>query len=276
MNKRRWDEDGPPPPAAAIKRPRRPFAKAAQKKAPKVADRLVGSGLVKAYGHRKVVNEVDVALGVGEICGLLGPNGAGKTTTFYMLVGLISPDEGSVLLNDHDLTEAPMHQRARMGLTYLPQEPSVFRRLSVADNVMAVLETLNLGAEERQARLDHLLADLNLSHLARNKALSLSGGERRRLEITRALALTPTFLLFDEPFAGIDPIAVGDIQNLILLLRGRGLGILISDHNVRETLSVCDRAYIINEGQVLKEGLPRELADDETVRRIYLGRDFSL
>lgn len=239
-------------------------------------DRLVGSGLVKSYGHRKVVNEVSLAVEVGEICGLLGPNGAGKTTTFYMLVGLISPDEGAVLLNDYDLTDAPMHQRARLGLTYLPQEPSVFRRLSVEDNVMAILETLDYSPAERRKRLDDLLADLNLSHLAKNKALSLSGGERRRLEITRALALKPTFLLFDEPFAGIDPIAVGDIQNLILLLRGRGLGILISDHNVRETLSVCDRAYIINEGQVLKEGLPQELANDETVRRIYLGRDFSL
>jgi len=243
---------------------------------PGAGDRLVGSGLVKSYGHRKVVNEVSLAVEVGEICGLLGPNGAGKTTTFYMLVGLISPDEGAVLLNDYDLTDAPMHQRARLGLTYLPQEPSVFRRLSVEDNVMAILETLDYSPAERQKKLEHLLADLNLSHLAKNKALSLSGGERRRLEITRALALTPTFLLFDEPFAGIDPIAVGDIQNLILLLRGRGLGILISDHNVRETLSVCDRAYIINEGQVLKEGLPQELANDETVRRIYLGRDFSL
>lgn len=236
--------------------------------------RLVGSDLVKSYGQRKVVNEVGVALGTGEICGLLGPNGAGKTTTFYMLVGLISPDAGSVLLNDRDITEAPMHQRARLGLTYLPQEPSVFRRLSVEDNVMAILETLNLNLDQRQRRLDCLLADLGLTHLAKNKALSLSGGERRRLEITRALALTPVFLLFDEPFAGIDPIAVGDIQNLILLLRSRGMGILISDHNVRETLSVCDRAYIINEGQVLKEGTPRELAGDEAVRRIYLGKDF--
>jgi len=181
-----------------------------------------------------------------------------------------------VLLNDHDLTEAPMYQRARLGLTYLPQEPSVFRRLSVEDNVMAILETLDLTAEERQTRLRSLLAELNLSHLAKNKALALSGGERRRLEITRALALTPVFLLFDEPFAGIDPIAVGDIQNLILLLRARGLGILISDHNVRETLNVCDRAYIINNGRVLREGRPRELAEDETVRRIYLGRDFTL
>ncbi len=253
-----------------------PVPKDRKRRRKTTSQRLVGSGLVKAYGQRKVVNEVSVTLGVGEICGLLGPNGAGKTTTFYMLVGLISPDEGSVLLNDHDLTDAPMHQRARMGLTYLPQEPSVFRRLSVEDNVMAILETLDLTAGERQSRLTGLLSDLGLSHLAKNKALSLSGGERRRLEITRALALTPVFLLFDEPFAGIDPIAVGDIQNLILLLRDRGLGILISDHNVRETLSVCDRAYIINEGQVLKEGLPQELAGDETVRRIYLGRDFCL
>ena len=238
--------------------------------------RLVGSGLVKAYGHRKVVNQVNLALTTGEICGLLGPNGAGKTTTFYILVGLIAPDDGTVLFNDHDLTGAPMYKRARMGLTYLPQEPSVFRRLSVEDNVMAILETLNLTSEERQSRLSSLLAELNLSHLAKNQALSLSGGERRRLEITRALALTPVFLLFDEPFAGIDPIAVGDIQNLIRLLRARGLGVLISDHNVRETLNVCDRAYIINDGQVLREGLPQELAEDETVRRIYLGRDFTL
>ena len=238
--------------------------------------RLVGNGLVKAYGHRRVVDQVDVALTTGEICGLLGPNGAGKTTTFYMLVGLIGPDEGEVLFNDHDLTEAPMHQRARLGLTYLPQEPSVFRRLSVEDNVMAILETLNLTPAERRDRLSALLAELNLSHLAKNKALSLSGGERRRLEITRALALTPVFLLFDEPFAGIDPIAVGDIQSLILMLRAKGLGILISDHNVRETLTVCDRAYIINEGRVLREGLPKELAEDEAVRRIYLGRDFTL
>jgi lipopolysaccharide export system ATP-binding protein len=238
--------------------------------------RLVGSGLVKSYGHRKVVDQVDLTLATGEICGLLGPNGAGKTTTFYMLVGLIAPDEGAVLFNDHDLTWAPMHQRARLGLTYLPQEPSVFRRLSVEDNVMAILETLNLTPEERQTRLTALLAELNLSHLAKNKAVALSGGERRRLEITRALALTPVFLLFDEPFAGIDPIAVGDIQSLILMLRARGLGILISDHNVRETLTVCDRAYLINEGRVLREGLPLKLAEDETVRRIYLGRDFTL
>ncbi|MDR1920742.1 MAG: LPS export ABC transporter ATP-binding protein [Candidatus Adiutrix sp.] len=238
--------------------------------------RLAGSGLVKAYGRRRVVDGVSLSLGVGEICGLLGPNGAGKTTTFYMLVGLIGPDEGAVLIDDHDLTDAPMHQRARLGLTYLPQEPSVFRRLSVEDNVMAILETLDLTPRAREERLRSLLSELNLSHLAKNKALSLSGGERRRLEITRALALTPVFLLFDEPFAGIDPIAVGDIQNLIVLLRNKGLGILISDHNVRETLSVCDRAYIINEGQVLKEGLPLELANDQTVRRIYLGADFSL
>ncbi len=243
---------------------------------PPQPERLVGSALVKSYGQRKVVNEVSVALQTGEICGLLGPNGAGKTTTFYMLVGLISPDEGAVLLNDFDLTDAPMHQRARMGLTYLPQEPSVFRRLSVEDNVMAILETMGLDADERQRRLKDLLADLGLTSLAKNRALSLSGGERRRLEIARALAVTPVFLLFDEPFAGIDPIAVGDIQNLIRLLRERGLGVLISDHNVRETLNVCDRAYIINEGQVLKEGLPQDLAGDETVRRIYLGQDFSL
>jgi lipopolysaccharide export system ATP-binding protein len=223
-----------------------------------------------------VVDGVDISLGVGEICGLLGPNGAGKTTTFYMLVGLIAPDSGVVLLDDHDLTGWPMYKRARMGLTYLPQEPSIFRRLTVADNVMAILETMDLDREAREDRLEVLLRELGLTHLAGNKAVSLSGGERRRLEITRALALDPVFLLFDEPFAGIDPIAVGDIQKLIRLLKAKGMGVLISDHNVRETLHVCDRAYIINEGRVLKEGLPRELADDEVVRRIYLGQGFSL
>ncbi|MDR2406410.1 MAG: LPS export ABC transporter ATP-binding protein [Deltaproteobacteria bacterium] len=237
---------------------------------------LAASGLEKSYGPRKVVNGVSISLGVGEICGLLGPNGAGKTTTFYILVGLIAPDEGQVLLDDHDLTDSPMYRRARMGLTYLPQEPSVFRRLTVEENVMAILETMPLTKSERVSRLTTLLNDLGLTHLAHNKALSLSGGERRRLEITRALALNPVFLLFDEPFAGIDPIAVGDIQGLIRLLKEKGMGILISDHNVRETLSVCDRAYIINEGRVLREGVPQELADDELVRRIYLGSGFSL
>ncbi|MDR2142181.1 MAG: LPS export ABC transporter ATP-binding protein [Deltaproteobacteria bacterium] len=237
---------------------------------------LAASGLVKSYGPRKVVDGVDISLGIGEICGLLGPNGAGKTTTFYMLVGLIAPDSGDVLLDDHDLTGSPMYKRARMGLTYLPQEPSVFRRLTVADNIMAILETLDLSPQARQERLEVLLKELGLSRLAKNKAVSLSGGERRRLEITRALALDPVFLLFDEPFAGIDPIAVGDIQQLIRLLKAKGLGILISDHNVRETLHVCDRAYIINEGRVLREGLPWELAGDEMVRRIYLGPGFSL
>jgi lipopolysaccharide export system ATP-binding protein len=237
---------------------------------------LAASGLVKNYASRRVVDGVDVSLSVGEICGLLGPNGAGKTTTFYMLVGLAAPDTGSVLLDDHEVTGWPMYKRARMGLTYLPQEPSVFRRLSVADNVMAILETMDLDRQSREKRLSALLGELGLTHLAKSKAVSLSGGERRRLEITRALATNPVFLLFDEPFAGIDPIAVGDIQQLIRLLRAKGMGILISDHNVRETLNVCDRAYIINEGRVLKEGLPRELADDEVVRRIYLGKGFSL
>ncbi|MDR1040749.1 MAG: LPS export ABC transporter ATP-binding protein [Deltaproteobacteria bacterium] len=240
------------------------------------ARRLAASELVKSYGPRRVVDRVNLTLGVGEICGLLGPNGAGKTTTFYMLVGLVEPDEGQVLLDDHDLTGSPMFRRARMGLTYLPQEPSVFRRLSVRDNVMAILETMDLAPAERRERLAVLLSELGLTHLAGNQAMSLSGGERRRLEITRALALDPVFLLFDEPFAGIDPIAVGDIQNLIRQLRDKGLGILISDHNVRETLNVCDRAYIIYEGHVLREGVPQELAGDELVRRIYLGKGFSL
>ncbi|MDR2352425.1 MAG: LPS export ABC transporter ATP-binding protein, partial [Deltaproteobacteria bacterium] len=202
--------------------------------------------------------------------------GAGKTTTFYILVGLISPDEGQVLLDDYDLTDSPMYQRARWGLTYLPQEPSVFRRLSVEENVLAILETLDIQPQARQDKLKVLLSELGLTHLAKNKAISLSGGERRRLEITRALALNPVFLLFDEPFAGIDPIAVGDIQTLIRQLRDKGLGILISDHNVRETLSVCDRAYIINEGRVLREGIPQVLAEDELVRQVYLGKSFSL
>ncbi|MDR1576612.1 MAG: LPS export ABC transporter ATP-binding protein [Deltaproteobacteria bacterium] len=237
---------------------------------------LAASGLVKSYGPRKVVNGVDISLGMGEICGLLGPNGAGKTTTFYMLVGLIAPDSGAVLMNDYDLTDSPMYKRARMGLTYLPQEPSVFRRLSVADNIMAILETRGLHKNARQERLEILLRELGLSHLANNMAVSLSGGERRRLEITRALAMDPIFLLFDEPFAGIDPIAVGDIQQLIRLLKAKGLGILISDHNVRETLHVCDRAYIINEGRVLREGLPWDLANDEIARQVYLGSGFSL
>jgi lipopolysaccharide export system ATP-binding protein len=237
---------------------------------------LAASALVKSYGPRKVVNGVSISLGVGEICGLLGPNGAGKTTTFYMLVGLIAPDEGQVLLDDHDLTDSPMYKRARLGLTYLPQEPSVFRRLSVRDNIMAILETMELTREERNERLASLLKELGLAHLSKNMAVSLSGGERRRLEIARALSLSPVFLLFDEPFAGIDPIAVGDIQNLIRNLRDKGLGILISDHNVRETLNVCDRAYIINAGEVLREGVPKELAEDEVVRRIYLGKGFSL
>ncbi|MDR2349736.1 MAG: LPS export ABC transporter ATP-binding protein [Deltaproteobacteria bacterium] len=237
---------------------------------------LAASALVKSYGPRKVVDGVSVYLGVGEICGLLGPNGAGKTTTFYMLVGLIAPDAGQVLLDDHDLTDSPMYKRARLGLTYLPQEPSVFRNLSVRDNVMAILETRKLSSKEREEKALSLLRDLGLTHLISNKANSLSGGERRRLEIARSLAVDPVFLLFDEPFAGIDPIAVGDIQNLIRQLRLKGLGILISDHNVRETLNVCDRAYIINEGRVLREGVPKELANDEMVRRIYLGKGFSL
>jgi lipopolysaccharide export system ATP-binding protein len=238
--------------------------------------RLTATGLVKSFGDRRVVDGVDISLSVGEICGLLGPNGAGKTTTFYILVGLIAPDSGLVMFDNTDLTSWPMYKRARMGLTYLPQEPSVFRRLTVADNIMAILETLDLDRQTREKKLAVLLKELGLTHLAKNKALSLSGGERRRLEITRALALNPVFLLFDEPFAGIDPIAVGDIQQLIRLLKAKGMGVLISDHNVRETLNVCDRAYIISDGQVLREGLPKQLAEDEMVRRVYLGQGFSL
>lgn len=238
--------------------------------------RLAASGLVKKYGQRAVVNGVGLTLNGGEICGLLGPNGAGKTTTFYLLVGLITPDEGMVLLDDQEVTGLPMYLRARRGVAYLPQEASVFRRLTVEENVLAILETRNLSPAAQRRRAAQLLEELGLSRLAKNKAASLSGGERRRVEITRALALDPAFVLFDEPFAGIDPIAVGDIQQIIRQLKAKGLGVLISDHNVRETLGVCDRAYIISQGQVLLEGQPEEIAASEIARRVYLGEEFRL
>jgi lipopolysaccharide export system ATP-binding protein len=235
---------------------------------------LTATGLTKIYNSRRVVNAVHLEIRQGEVVGLLGPNGAGKTTTFYMIVGLIAPDSGSILLDTEDITRYPMYVRARKGISYLPQEPSVFRKLTVQDNVMAILETLDLEPSEREERLKQLLGELDLSGLAHHMAYSLSGGERRRVEITRALVTSPRFILLDEPFAGIDPLAVADIQKIISKLKAKGIGIVISDHNVRETLSVCDRAYILNEGVLLVEGYPDEIAGSEIARKFYLGEDF--
>ncbi len=232
--------------------------------------------LVKIYGGRRVVDGVSLTVRDREIVGLLGPNGAGKTTSFYMTVGLIRPNEGRVLLDDQDITELPMYQRARLGISYLPQEPSIFRKLTVEENVRGILETLEISEAEEEARLERLLNDLGVAHLRRNRAFSLSGGERRRVEITRLLVTEPCFILLDEPFAGIDPLAVADLQNIIRQLKDRGIGILISDHNVRETLGVCDRAYIVNAGTLLEEGTPEAIANSEVARRIYLGEQFKL
>lgn len=223
-----------------------------------------------------MVDQVSLSVQDNEIVGLLGPNGAGKTTSFYMTVGLITPNEGSVRLDGEDITEFPTYQRARRGISYLPQEPSIFRKLTVEENIRAILETLDLSEEEEEARMESLLDELKVSHLRKNQAYSLSGGERRRVEITRLLVTEPTFILLDEPFAGIDPLAVADLQNIIRQLKDRGIGVLISDHNVRETLTVCDRAYILNEGNVLEEGDPETIANSEVARRIYLGQNFSL
>jgi len=232
--------------------------------------------LTKSYGKRRVVNEISIEVRAGEVVGLLGPNGAGKTTTFYMIVGLTRPDSGAVFLNGEDLTALPMYERARRGIGYLPQEASVFRKLTVAENILAILETLDLDAGARAERLRELLDELGIARLASNKALSLSGGERRRVEITRALVLSPTFMLLDEPFAGIDPIAVVDIQGIVNQLKKRGIGVLITDHNVRETLGICDRAYIVSEGAVLEEGAPARIAESRRAREIYLGEKFRL
>ncbi|MCY4659600.1 MAG: LPS export ABC transporter ATP-binding protein [Acidobacteria bacterium] len=232
--------------------------------------------LTKSYGGRTVVREVSLDVRSGEVVGLLGPNGAGKTTTFYMVVGLTAPDSGRVLLNGRDVTEDPMYLRARKGIGYLPQEPSVFRGLTVEQNILAILETLGLRRAERRARVAELLAELNLTSLAKASAHTLSGGERRRVEITRALVVSPSFMLLDEPFAGIDPIAIGDIQAIIFHLKARGIGVLITDHNVRETLRITDRAYIVHDGVVFRSGTPAALAADEEVKRIYLGADFRL
>ena len=232
--------------------------------------------LTKRYGGRTVVRGVSLNVTSGEIVGLLGPNGAGKTTTFYMTVGLTAPDSGRVTLDDEDVTDDPMYVRARKGIGYLPQEPSIFRGLTVEQNVLAILETLELTALQRRQRAGELLAELNLLHLASAPAYTLSGGERRRTEITRALVISPKFILLDEPFAGIDPIAVTDIQKIIFHLKERGIGVLITDHNVRETLRITDRAYIVHDGSVFRSGTPDELATDGDVRRIYLGTDFRL
>jgi len=240
------------------------------------ASHLKCENLTKAFRHKKVVNDVEVEVRGGEVVGLLGPNGAGKTTIFYMIVGLLQPNGGKIFLNGDEITSLPMYLRARKGIGYLAQEPSVFRKLTVEENLMAILETLPISKGERSRRLDDLLNDLGLSSLRKQKAFSLSGGERRRVEITRALVLSPSFILLDEPFAGIDPIAVLDIQSIVCQLKSKGIGIIITDHNVRETLGVCDRAYIINEGSILEEGPPEKIAQSRKAREIYLGEGFEL
>ena len=237
---------------------------------------LAARGLSKSYKDRQVVSSVDLDLKSGEVVGLLGPNGAGKTTSFYMVVGLVRPEQGEVFLDDENLTSLPMHQRARMGISYLPQEASVFRKLTVAQNLMAILETTGKSVQEQTERRDQLLDDFRLTHVEKSYGYSLSGGERRRVEIARALVLDPRFILLDEPFAGIDPLAVLDIQEIITELKKRQIGVLISDHNVRETLGVCDRAYILNEGRVLEHGTPDEIAQSPKARAIYLGEKFRL
>ena len=237
---------------------------------------LHAQDLCKSFGQLEAVREVRLAVAPGEIVGLLGPNGAGKTTTFNMVVGRIRPSAGRVFLGDEEITDLPMYQRARRGLTYLPQEPSIFRKLTVEENILAILETAIPKRRERKAQLERLLRELELVDKRRQKGVTLSGGERRRVEITRALVLQPRFMLLDEPFSGIDPIAVIDIQKIIAELRERGIGIVITDHNVRETLSICDRAYIIKDGRIIREGTPAEITEDPTVREIYLGQNFKL
>ena len=232
--------------------------------------------LTKAYKGRKVVDNISLTIAQGEVVGLLGPNGAGKTTTFYIIVGLASPDSGQVVLDDNDITSYPMYLRARSGISYLPQEPSIFRKLTVEENVLAVLETLPLTTHQRRERLEELLEDLGLQHVRRSHGYLLSGGERRRVEIARSLVLSPSFILLDEPFSGIDPLTVLDIQEIIIRLKDSGIGVLVTDHNVRETLRVTDRAYIINNGRIFRTGSPEELGNDAEVKRIYLGDNFKL
>jgi lipopolysaccharide export system ATP-binding protein len=237
---------------------------------------LRAEGLIKSYKSRKVVNDVSILVRAGEVVGLLGPNGAGKTTTFYMMVGLTEPDEGKIFLDGEDIAYLPMYKRARKGIGYLPQEPSIFRKLTVRENIMAILETLNLSNFKKEMRLRSLLSELNISHLERNKGYALSGGERRRVEITRALVTFPSFMLLDEPFSGIDPLAVIEIQKIISRLKEKGIGILITDHNVRETLAITDKAYIINEGIIVESGTPEEIIQSPKARKVYLGDKFRL
>ena len=237
---------------------------------------LSTSDLVKSFKGRKVVAGVGLTVGQGEVVGLLGPNGAGKTTIFYMVVGLIGPEEGKVCLGNEDITNLPMHKRARKGISYLPQEPSVFRKLTVKENIMAVIEFLELSKEEEEQKLKGLLDELGISHLESSKAYALSGGERRRVEIARCLVNSPSFILLDEPFAGIDPIAVADIQGIIMKLKSTGIGILLTDHNWRETLGICDRAYILSDGKIIEAGSPEEIANSDRARKVYLGEKFRL
>ena len=237
---------------------------------------LETKNLLKSYDGREVVKGINLLVKRGEIVGLLGPNGAGKTTTFYMIVGIIDPNAGSIIFDNQNITRLPIHIRSRFGIAYLSQEPSIFRKLTVQDNIMAILETLPLSRRERRERLDSLLQELNIKHLAKNKAYTLSGGERRRLEITRALVSNPSFILLDEPFSGIDPIVVNEVQEIIKELKNKGLGILLTDHNVRETLSITDRAYLIAEGRILISGSANDLIDDPKAREIYLGEKFRM
>ncbi|MEW5765957.1 MAG: LPS export ABC transporter ATP-binding protein [Acidobacteriota bacterium] len=237
---------------------------------------LATRGLTKMYGRRTVVKGVDLEFASGRVVGLLGPNGAGKTTTFYMVVGLVPPTSGDIFLDGERISETPMYQRARMGIAYLPQEPSIFRKLTVEENLLGILEFTDLPPAQRRSRVDEALSELNITRLARSPAYTLSGGERRRAEIARALVLSPRFFLLDEPFAGIDPIAVADIQGIVLHLRGRGIGVVVSDHNVRETLKITDEAYIISDGAIFRHGSPGDLANDPDVRRVYLGEGFTL
>lgn len=237
---------------------------------------LVVENLRKSYQARTVVQDISLTIKSGEVIGLLGPNGAGKTTSFYMMVGLVSSDEGRILLDGVDLSHMPIHMRARMGLSYLPQEASIFRKLTVAENILAILQLQDMSEEAQQEKLESLLQELHITHIRDSAAVSLSGGERRRVEIARCLASNPSFVLLDEPFAGIDPIAVIDIQQIVRFLSSRNIGVLITDHNVRETLGICDRAYIVNQGHVFASGIPSEIVANESVREIYLGKDFRL
>ena len=243
---------------------------------PATMGKLEAKNLSKTFRKRRVVDDVCIEVSPGEVVGLLGPNGAGKTTSFYMVVGLLRPDLGGVLLNGEDVTRLPMYRRARKGISYLPQEPSIFRKLTVEENILAILETMDLSSAERLERMDSLLEDFNIRHVAKNQAFSLSGGERRRVEISRALVTRPSYFLLDEPFAGIDPIAVLEIQTIISRLRDRGIGVLITDHNVRETLRICDRAYILDQGKIIEEGGPERIAASKRAREIYLGEKFTL